>query len=204
MLILASLITFLKLSLESFLFFSFHLYLLFLMLQAHLAILGLDKSRIVWVWPLLLPNFFAAIALISLLITPHFLFKSSISFKCPNLLNTIPRCLYISVSWTIPSFTHSSIAFSGSCLVLIAIYLVFFNPYIIFFSISILLQICVPFLMISAVPTAAISCIKTDMSISTLPYWYFTTLLEVEYVAFALLCLNYWSEYKKTGNADLI
>ena len=29
-------------------------------------------------------------------------------------------------------------------------------------------------MMLSAVPTAAISSIKTDMSISTLPYWYFT------------------------------
>ena len=58
--------------------------------------------------------------------------------------------------------------------------------------------------MISAVPTAAISCIKNGMSISTLPYWYFTTLLELEYIAFALLCLKYRPKRKKTDNADLI
>ena len=77
---------------------------------------------------------FAPIALISLLITSHFLFNSSIwSFNFPNLLNTIPRYLQISVSWTIPSFTLSSITSSGYFPVLMMIYLVFFNPYIIFF-----------------------------------------------------------------------
>ena len=73
-------------------------------------------------------------------------------------------------------------ASSDSFPMLMTMYLVFFSLYIIFFSSPIYLQFCIPFLMLTAVPTAAVSSIKIDMPISTLPYHYFTA----SWIAFTL------------------
>ena len=116
--------------------------------------------------------------------------------KCTNFSSTYFTFFYLTLVHDLPSFLIWWLLFVSACKylflelfllllflllillgffpVVITIYLVFFNLHIIFFPISILLQFCIPFLMLSTVPTVAISSLKTGMLFCTLPYWYFT------------------------------